>query len=371
MNERTVKRLLETTPVDEAAQERAWAVVRASYAERQPVPRRAPLRPALVLAAVAAAVAAAALSPPGRAVVNAVRRSIGVEHAAPALFRLPAPGRLLVSGPGGTWVVAADGSKRRLGDYAQAAWSPHGLFVVAATPDQLATLEPGGRVHWTLARPQLRFPRWGGSRSDTRIAYLSAGRLHVVAGDGTGDARAAGPAADARVAPAWQPTGADGHVLAYVSARARVVVLDADTGSIRWVSRSYPGARTLAWSPAGTRLALAAAGKLVVFDSRSGRARTVPAAGVRALAFARDGRLALLRGRAVLLLDGARLRTLFAAPGRLRALAWSPDGKWLLTTLPDADQWVFVQTGGGHRVLGVAHVARQFGGVPALDGWVS
>ena len=97
----------------------------------------------------------------------------------------------------------------------------------------------------------------------------------------------------------------------------------------------------------------------------------MPAAGVRALAFAPDGRLALLRGRAVLLLDGARLRTLFAAPGRLRALAWSPDGKWLLTTLPSADQWVFVQTGGGHRVLGVAHVARQFGGVPALDGWVS
>ena len=125
MSERALKRLLAAAPADREAEERAWEVVRSSYAERQPAPRPACLRPALVLAALAVAVAAAALSPPGRAVVNAVRRTIGIQHAAPALFRLPAPGRLLVSGRGGTWVVAADGSKRRLGDYADAAWSPH------------------------------------------------------------------------------------------------------------------------------------------------------------------------------------------------------------------------------------------------------
>src|SRR5204863_4672938 len=171
VSERALKRLLAATPADREAEERAWEIVRASYGDRQPVLRPAParLRPALVLAAVAVAAAAAALSPPGRAVVNAVRRTIGIQHAAPALFRLPAPGRLLVSGPGGTWVVAADGSKRRLGDYAQAAWSPHGLFVVAASANELAALEPSDRVHWTLARPHIGFPRWGGAHGDTRI----------------------------------------------------------------------------------------------------------------------------------------------------------------------------------------------------------
>src|SRR6185437_12902716 len=158
---------------DEHAEERAWAVVRTAYARREHAPARVRRWP-LAAAGVAAAVAAAAFSPPGRAVVDAVRRSIGVEHAAPALFRLPAPGRLLVSGPGGTWVVSADGSKRRLGDYAEASWSPHGLFVVAASQDELAAIEPGsGRVHWTLARAHVSLPRWGGSKADTRIAYLS------------------------------------------------------------------------------------------------------------------------------------------------------------------------------------------------------
>ena len=185
-----LKRLMERVPADREAEERAWSVVRAAYAEREPV-RRAPRR-RLMLAgvALAVAVAAAALSPPGQAVVNAVRRSIGISHAAPALFRLPAPGRVLVSGGGGgTWVVNADGSKRRLGDYAEAAWSPHGLYVIAATSSEVAAIEPSnGGVRWSIARPSVAFPRWGGSRTNTRVAYLSGRRLHVVAGDGTGDA---------------------------------------------------------------------------------------------------------------------------------------------------------------------------------------
>jgi hypothetical protein len=331
------------------------------------------VRAALVVPALAVAVAAAALSPPGHAVVNAVRRTIGIDHAASALFRLPAPGRLLVSGAGGTWVVSADGSKRRLGDYPQAAWSPHGLFVVAATADQLAALEPKkGRVHWTVARANIRFPAWGGSRVDTRVAYLSGRRLHVVAGDGTGDAALAGLPAAATVAPAWKPTTADEHELAYVTRRDRLAVVDVDTRRVRWLSTGmYASPKMLAWSRDGTQLALATASRIVVFDARSGRARSVPVQRVRALAFAPDGRLALLRGHALLVLSGGpRLRTVFAAPGALRGLDWSPDGKWLLTSLPAADQWVFVQAAAPHRVLGVSNIARQFGGVPALDGWV-
>ena len=87
-----MKRAFDGMPIDADAEERAWAVVREAYRRRGPV--------ALVAAAGIAAVVAAALSPPGQAVVNAVRRSIGIEGARPALFRLPAPGRLLVSGAG-------------------------------------------------------------------------------------------------------------------------------------------------------------------------------------------------------------------------------------------------------------------------------
>ncbi|MGH2934628.1 MAG: hypothetical protein ACRDL2_08980 [Gaiellaceae bacterium] len=352
-----MRQLFDTVPVDSEAEERAWAVVRDAFAARDPVPaRRRLVGPAVVLAA--AALLAAALSPPGRAVVNAVRRSIGIEGAQPALFRLPAAGRLLVSGAGGTWVVAADGSTRRLGDYVQASWSPHGLFVVAATRNELAAVEPAtGRVHWQLARPIVSFPRWGGMRADTRVAYLTDGRLHVVAGDGTGDRAVS----SSRIAPVWQP-GTSRHVLAYVDLAGNLRLVGAP-----FVSRAYAGARALAWSPDGKTLALAARGEVVLFAVATGRARVLHVADVRSLAFARDGRLAMLRARSVIV--GGR--TLFVAPSRLAGIAWSPTGRWLLTSLPDADQWVFVQTRGVRRVLAVSHIRGQFGGEPSLDGWAS
>ena len=140
-----------------------------------------------------------------------MRSAIGVEHARTALFRLPAPGRLLVESAKGPWIVRPDGSKRLLGPYREASWSPHGLFLAATGRDELAAVEPGGRVHWTLARPAVRFPRWTGTRTDTRIAYLTGGRLHLVAGDGTGDREIARAAP---VAAAWRPGT---RILAYAT----------------------------------------------------------------------------------------------------------------------------------------------------------
>jgi hypothetical protein len=354
-----MKRLFDAVPTDAEAEGRAWDVVGAAFAAREV--RRRRRRPVLLVAAAGiAAVVAAALSPPGRAVVNAVRRSIGIEGAQTALFKLPSPGRLLVSGAGGTWVVSADGSTRRLGSYPQASWSPHALFVVGATSNELAAIAPAnGQVHWQLARPAIRFPSWGGTHTDTRIAYLTTSGLHVVAGDGTGDTRLS---ASARVAPVWQP-GTSKHVIAYVDARGRVRI------GGRVLSQAYAGARALAWSPDGRTLALAALTKVVLFSAATGRARVVHVADVRALAFAPDGRLALLHGDGVIILANGHLRTLFVAPSRPAGLAWSPDGRWLLSSLPLADQWVFVQTRGARRVLAVSHIRRQFGGEPALDGW--
>jgi hypothetical protein len=100
----------------------------------------------------------------------------------------------------------------------------------------------------------------------------------------------------------------------------------------------------------------------------SGRAHVLRLSGVSAAAFSPQGRLAMVQGNALLAFDGERTRTVFKTLGRLQGLAWSPNGRWLVTSLPSADQWIFV---GGGRVLAVSHITRQFGGTPSLDGWVS
>ena len=89
-------------PGEHEARERAWELVAAAYAQREPEQRpRRRVAPLLAFAA-ALAVLAAVLSPPGRAVLDTVRdRIAGVEGAEPALFELPAPGTLLADAPAG------------------------------------------------------------------------------------------------------------------------------------------------------------------------------------------------------------------------------------------------------------------------------
>ncbi|HET7572425.1 MAG TPA: hypothetical protein VFJ77_07130 [Gaiellaceae bacterium] len=355
---------LEAVPLDAGAEARAWALVRAAHAERAPRRRRAPLRALPVAAVVAAAAVAGTLSSPGRAVVEAVGRSLGIERAAPALVRLPAPGRLLVSGRGGAWVIAADGSRRRLGSFSGAAWSPHALYLAAAGPGGLSALEPDGTVRWALERPSPSLPAWGGTRTDTRIAYLSRGRLHVVAGDGSGD-RTLGAAAPVR--PAWRPTRPGAFVLAWVTASGHVVAGRPGSPGLWHSSAHTPRPTALAWSPDGRTLAVATPQQLFLFDGRTGVSVGVALPGIRALAYAPDGRLAVVRGRSIQLVgrDGAR-STLFSAPGCLAGLAWSPDGRWLLTASPAADQWLFV---GPRRVFAVSGIRARLGGAVRLDGW--
>jgi hypothetical protein len=214
-------------PGEHEARERSWPVVQAAFAERQPQQPRRSWKPVATIA-LALVIAAGLLSPPGRAVLDGVREVVGVEKAQPALFSLPAPGRLLVASDSGAWVVDEDGSKRRLGSYREASWSPFGRFVVASRRNELVALTPGGEVRWTLARPDVRFPRWGGTKTDTRIAYLSRGALRVVGGDGRGD-RLLDRLADEQ-APAWQP--GLGHRLAYARRDGTIRIVDTDTGAV-------------------------------------------------------------------------------------------------------------------------------------------
>jgi hypothetical protein len=361
-------------PDEDEARDRAWRVIRAAYLEREPVP--APRRRGFVIALAAAAVAlaAGAVSPPGRAVLDSIRRTIGIERADRALFSLPTSGRLLTVGRGGAWIVQPDGSRRLLGPYRDASWSPHGLFVAATRPNELLAVDAKGTVRWSLARPDVRFPRWTGTRTDTRIAYLSGSRLRMVAGDGTGDHRLCRTPAAALLAPAWRP--GPRRVLAYATAKGEIVVLDADACSV--LGRAEAGAipTQLVWSDDGRRLAVAAPSSVRLLDGRGRLVSTAtPAEGTRAAAVAFvPGSHALAEIRVhgsssdVVLLGSGRL--LFRGAGILRDLAWSPDGKWLLVTWPSADQWVFVRSTGVRRIAAASDIKQQFGGAfPTVAGW--
>jgi WD40-like Beta Propeller Repeat len=135
----------------------------------------------------------------------------------------------------------------------------------------------------------------------------------------------------------------------------------------------YPRPQLLQWSADGRRLALVTADKLVVFARRRPAIRFMR--GTTSAAFAPSGHaLAVVQRGSLLLFDADDLRAkpkrLFAGAGLLGDVVWSPDGRWLLTTWPGADQWLFVRSSGG-KLLAYSHIAEQFGGgtFPSLSGW--
>ena len=192
MSEDRVRQALQQAPVpdENGAAERAWALVERAYDSREPV-RWTGRHRGLVIALAATTLATAVLlvavlTPPGQAVVDRFRDAVGREPSQPALVELPAPGRLLVLSPEGAWVVKEDGSKRLLGAYEDASWSPRGLYVITTKGRQLVAVDPeSGEPRWSLSRTEpVSDPRWSGGGLDTRIAYRAGDTLHVVAGDG-------------------------------------------------------------------------------------------------------------------------------------------------------------------------------------------
>jgi hypothetical protein len=394
VNEARLRELLHATPVPPRAEERALRVVRAAYAAR-PAPRPAPrARRIAVAIAIGLLILALLLTPAGAKVADLVNEVVqpGEEHARPALTSLPAPGRLLVTSSQGTWVVQGDGSKRLIGDYQDATWSPHGLYVGATAGRELTALEPDGDVHWSISRRRPpRDPRW--SPSGFRIAYRRGSSLRVIAGDGTGDHLIAGRIAP--VAAAWRPIstvaaervtkGLGTEVLAYVDPAGRIHVVDADSGATAWISKPGAAPRELAWRADGQELAAVTSDSVRLFDGggrETGTVTTPAGARVVAATFAPTARrLALLsevRARSrIELLDptGSRRDTLYAGSGRFTELEWSPDGRWLLAPWRDADQWLFIRSGGG-KLDAVSNISRQFApgttgpvSFPRIDGW--
>ena len=361
----------EPAPGEHEAGERSWEVVSAAFEARAPhVPKR-DWRPLLIVAA-AVAVVAAALSPPGLAVWSSLRDAVTREDH---LVSLPARGRVLVNAQAGVWVVQRNGSKRFLDGYSDASWSPHGLYLAAARANELVALEPNGKVHWKLARPELvGGPRW--SYEGFRIAYFSGHSLRVVNGDGTDD-RLVTPSAGGSQLPvlAWRPGT---HQLAYNNASNQLALIDVDRKQVLW-RRPARGVEQIQWSSDGRRL-LVADGRPRVLDAAG---RTVASFGSRSVlpaAFVpRSHALALVGvagGRStVSVYSGpgyAHRRIVFSGAGLFGGIVWSPDRDWLLVDWRSADQWLFIRSAAVRRIA-VRNIGNTFDSGPehfaTLAGW--
>jgi hypothetical protein len=378
-------------PDEHEARRRSWNVVRAVFADREQLPRRRARNwPAFALAA-AVVLFAAAVTPSGRSVLDDVRNAIGTRENVtyvfePSLFSLPANGRLLVASTRGPWIVHPDGAKRLLGTYDEASWSPFGHFVVASKAEEVVALQPNGRVRWSLARRDVRHPRWGGTLTDTRVAYLSGRTLRVVAGDSKGDHVLVRRVA--QVAPAWKPGSK--HVLVFARPDGAVRSIEADSGHITGGWNDHAGVpEQLAFSSKGS-LVLTRYRRLLTIHTDIGLNRAAIAApgageflgaafipGGTTLAYVTYNKAA---GQStVVAVDGAgtgKQRQLFQGAGRITDVVWSPDGKWLLAAWETADQWLFLRPGdGATKIVSRSSITAQLSGgatnapFPAIAGW--
>jgi dipeptidyl aminopeptidase/acylaminoacyl peptidase len=362
----------EPAPGEREAGERSWKVLRAAFEERLPAPRKRDRRP-LVAVAVGAAILAAAFSPPGLAVLGSIRDAVrGEENAKPALFSLPARGRLLVESERGVWVVQRDGSKRLLGGYHEAVWSPHGLYVAGVRGNELRAFEPDGAIHWSIGRPgQIRHPRW--SFDGFRIAYFAGGTLRVVNGDGTDDhvlTRTARPGV-----AAWQPRT---HMLAFVNRAGNIQIVNVDRPDRFAVVRTRLGPRQVEWTPDGRALVAVGAHTVGIFGKRGGQFRRLDTGRARVVAasVSPDGRsIAFIEtenGRSSLQLTGVGAgptRQILRGEGIFANVIWAPDGRWLLLDWKSADQWLFIRSVAVKRIVAISSIDANFGLGAALVGW--
>jgi hypothetical protein len=370
-------------PGQDEAEQRAWEVVSRAFSERevQSRPRRRGRPVLLAFAVVAGALVAVAVSPAGSAIVHSVREAVGLKNAAPALTQLPTGGRLLITSSEGPWIVQPDGSKRLLGAYNEASWSPHGLYVAVTRTHELLAVDPHGTPHWSLGRPgTVSLPRW--APDGYRLAYLDGSTLRIVAGDGTADR--AFVHAVAHVAPAWRPSSGHEHVLAFSSSVGELETYAVDGNKLYARSKLPSSPLQLLWSTDGERLIALSLHAISVFDHNGGPLNSIHLAR-RAVAAAfrpHSHRLAVI-------LTGARsdvvsfnvdrpnnpAQEIFTGAGRFSGLAWSPDAHWLLLAWQTANQWLFVRATPQQRIAAIAGITRQFNPgrnrnvFPTLDGW--
>jgi hypothetical protein len=395
-------------PESPEAEERGRRIVAAAFADRKRSDAGRSRRPLPRLAlglSLAAVLAILLLSPAGAAVRNWVDDAFttSTPRPEPNLARVPGGGRLLVETGEGPVVVQPNGSRRLLGDYEGATWSPHGLFVAAVKKRTLSALEPDGTPRWSITASQrVATPRW--SPSGERIVYRAGFDLRVVAGDGTEDrllagSTAAGTPPDARISPAyvppaWSPSGE--NALAYVTGASRLRILNSETGAvlagapalkrITWMDWADGGRKILEASPGTLRLrpVLPAGHPSRPALGKAHRLPVPPGASVNDVALAPQRPIVAASvtywhkhgtySEVIVYRPGREPRTLLSVPGSLWQVEWSPDGKRLFVAWPGADQWLFLPLGRG-KGNAIAHISRAIApsgrptSFPELVGW--
>jgi hypothetical protein len=374
-------------PRADAAERRAWHVVRAAHAAR--APQRTSHRLARLVAAVAAAIGAVALAltPAGAKMGDWIDDVVSPppEATRSSLSSLPVPGRLLVVADSGAWLIHDHDGRRPLGAFSDATWSPGGRFVAGARGRELTVVDPVGHERWTRpAAGRVTVPRW--SADGYRIAYRSGSDLRVSTGDNADDwllARGAGS-----TPPAWKPLAAPAPQVLAFAAGGRIRIVQVDTGDELGRTPLEPTPREIWWADGGRRLVTVASRAVRIHGSRGRLLRTVELPrGSKAVGSAvpRGGRrLAVIATRGstssllVLRLDRpAKPRSLFSARGEFAGVAWSIDGSLIVVGLPQADQWLYVRprgTGAPEFVGRIRHVFEggvepRRGAFPRPAGW--
>lgn len=399
-HEELERRLREVGAPDEAgALERGLEVVRAAHAgERRMPSRRRPALRAGFAAAVAALAAVLMLTPAGASVRDWIEDAVTVEEERIPPVRLPADGSILTVNRDGAWVLGADGSRRRLGDYEQASFSPSSLNLAVVAGEQLMAVDPRGDLKWSISKPgrPIADPAW--APSALRIAYRAGSQLRIVEGDGSPD-RLVSARVEA-VPPAWRPYvpgEPERDLLAYAGVDGAVRILDA-VESGEGLGVPVEGAvRRLTWLDDG-RLVVATDRAIEVLGADGARLARIPQPPDRRVvdleAEPGAARIALVRARAdgggqtselvlVRLEPGAeRASTIFSGSGPIAGIAFAPDGEWLAVGWPEADSWLFERPVELEKLVerseAAAAISSQFSppdavrepGFPRVEEWV-
>jgi hypothetical protein len=251
---------------------------------------------------------------------------------------------------------------RALGPAADGDLSPHGSNAVLASGSGLVAVHVAdGQVRWRVPAPgPVSLPRWSLERTVPpccRVAYLAAGALFVVGGDGRGARRVAAHAL--AVAPAWRPRGAL-HELAYVAPGGiRIAATDGGRPERRLTAVRHPIG--LSWRADGRMLAAIDRTGITLYRPDGRRLQRIAVRGGTALGggFApagnrlvilrrdTDGRVSLLERSAAGPLRALRHLTLTAV-GDLRL---SPDGRNALVASREGDEWLDIRLRDGHLRL--------------------
>lgn len=223
-------------------------------------------------------------------------------------------------GPTGLFVVRPDGSGERriytpVGDDAplDPSWSPNGrqiAYVPGGRHGGLWVMDANGGTRRRVATGagDALFPSWSPDGSRIVFSDLGSSRsgfhdLYVVRTNGSGLTRLTRARAD-ELDAAWAPNGG---VIAYDRGRDLWRVRPDGSGQ-RLLARD---ASSPSWSPGGTHIA-----------------------------FVRDG------DPWVMSRDGTRARPIVHMTRRQLSLAWSPDGRWLVTAPVDRGELMLVRTDG-------------------------